>query len=230
MSNTRYETVCPRATGSGVLESYKQELYCGGDDVTTWDSKINEFRAKFEKARDCGLLRIQRMKSYGAATPQEIANRRSHVFPIQVAYTYAKDCLRKLPTTNTGYIKGFENEFHNEIIEAGRYHPNIVSKQAFGDGIEKSIQNARPTADMFEVQQLLNKSYYTPDAWKIIYNGRNADMEEHKMSLKPDNNSHNKQNTRWKKQNNYEKLRQTHWGKTRKQRKLKTKRKSRRNG
>ncbi len=177
MSTRRYETVCPR--GDNVFETYKQELFCDGDDINTWNRKSNEFRSKFFRARECGLLRIERMKSYGASTPEEIADRHSHVFPIQVAYTYAKDCLRKLPTTNTSRIKGFENEFHNTIFEAGRYQPNIISKQAFGDGIEKSIQNARPTTDMFELQKLLGKSYYTPEAWKVIYNGRDADEEEH---------------------------------------------------
>ena len=82
---------------------------------------------------------------------------------------------------------------------------------------------------MFELQQLLDKAYYTPEAWKVIYNGRVANREEQRSALHNTSTFNNKFN-RWEKQNKYENLRTSHWGKTRKQRALKYKRKSRRNG
>ena len=48
---------------------------------------------------------------------------------------------------------------------------------------KKLIQNVYPTNEMFELQQLLDKSYYTPKAWKVIYNGRVANREEQRSKL-----------------------------------------------
>ncbi len=220
MSSTRYEEVCPRGNGGGVFQDYKSQLYCDGDDITSWRNKKSQFRAKYYQAKECAIKRIERMKSYAAVTPQEISERRSHVFPIQTAYTFAKDCLRKIADTSDE-IPYFTDEINNEIHQAASERPNIISPQIFGNnGIEQSIKNPY-------LQQILNKTYYTPDAWNVIFKGKNALSYGKNLSHLSNNNY----NRIMDNLNEYEKLRTTHWGKTRKQkqRKLKSRRRSRRN-
>lgn len=215
MASMRYEEVCPRDNGGGVYEDYKSQLYCDGDDITSWRNNKNKFRSKYYQAKECALQRIERMKSYAATTPQEIRERRSHVFPIQTAYTFAKDCLRKIADSPVE-MPYFSNEINNEINQAASQRPNIISPQVFGNrGIEQSIKHP-------DLQQILNKTYYTPDAWNVIFKGRNAISYGRNLS----NLSNNNYNRIMDNHNAYEKLRTTHWGKTRKQ---KSRRKTRRN-
>ena len=223
MTSTRYEDVCPRDNGAGVFNDYKVQLYCDGDDITVWRNKRSQFRSKHYQAKECALRRIERMKSYAATTPQEISERRSHVFPIQTAYTFAKDCLRKT-ADNPDEINNFTKEINNEISQVAAQRPNIISPQVFGNkGIEQSIKHP-------DLHQILNKTYYTPDAWNVIFKGRNAlSTYGRNLSKIPNNMPNNDYNRVMNNYNKYEKLRTTHWGKTRKQRKLKSRRKSRRN-
>lgn len=100
MSN-RYEDVCPSDTGTGnIFSNYERELYCNGDDITAWKNKSKQFDSKYKKANECAVRRIKRMKLYEAITPQERNIRKKHIFPIQVAYTFAKDCLKKSALNN----------------------------------------------------------------------------------------------------------------------------------
>lgn len=124
MSSTRYEEVCPRDNIGGVYDDYKSQLYCDGDDITVWKNRKHPFTVKYNQAKECAMRRIERMKSYAANTPQEISERRSHVFPIQVAYTFAKDCLRKTADAHEK-ITEFTNEIDGKIHQVAIQRPNI---------------------------------------------------------------------------------------------------------
>ena len=58
MSTRRYETVCPR--GDNVFETYKQELYCDGDDITHGIAKEMNLDQNFlgQEIADCYVLNV----------------------------------------------------------------------------------------------------------------------------------------------------------------------------
>ncbi len=102
-NNAPYVDVCKVGTSAknrsemDVLKAFSG-LQCRGDSLDEWDSRKKFFKEKFTKGRQCLQRRITTMKYYGTNTENLRKTRRRHLFPIQVAYTYGRDCLRKFGT------------------------------------------------------------------------------------------------------------------------------------
>jgi hypothetical protein len=165
-----YENVCPDSTGSGLAIDY-DNLRCKGERVPDWKRQKNAFKSKFNNARDCVQGRLMRMASYDSKTASNVAQRSSHIPPIQYAYTYAKDCLKKISDDPSDLTK-FKDSAGGLLIHVATIKPDIVNSQAFGGtDIEASIMRSNNN----HLKQVLNKQYYSHDEWNTIYKGRKAD-------------------------------------------------------
>ena len=133
-----------------------------------WKRQKNAFKSKFSNARDCIQGRLMRMTAYNAQTTSNIDQRRSHIPPIQYAYTYAKDCLKKTSDDPSDLTK-FKNSVDGLLMHVASIKPDIVNAQAFGGtDIEASIMRSNNN----HLKYVLNKQYYSPSEWNTIYKGR----------------------------------------------------------
>jgi hypothetical protein len=173
-NDTKYKDVCnirkkanktPR-TNTNVLNAFSG-LECKAAELYEWNSKRKEYNDNFKKAKQCLQRRITTMKRFNAKTDKQKEARQRHIYPIQVAYAYGKNCLKK--TASKRKQKVFENSVDDLISDISTHHPNI--KTHLGNSIEKSIQDRGPRN---AIRQILNRTYYDPEQTAIINKERNV--------------------------------------------------------
>lgn len=167
---SRYEEFCPKDTGRGLELDY-EDLKCSGTKVSQWRNQQKAFQTKFNRGRKCVQGRLLRMLEYDSQTQSNIDQRRSHVPPIHLAYTYAKDCLKKF-THDPSDPARFRDNVNNVIGHVAASRPDILNAQVLGSSdIETSIMGTRNN----NLKRILNESYYSPSEWNTIYKGRIVD-------------------------------------------------------
>lgn len=180
-NHSQYHDVCDirkgERTNTNVLNALSG-LKCEGNELHEWTSQKKEFQEKFKRAKQCLERRLSTMKRFPARSEKNKTSRRKHIYPIQVAYTYGKDCLKKFATKEQQ--ETFTNSV-NQLID------NISQKRAnvrgyFGNSIENSIHRRN---DIPDIQELLNRQYYNNNQTELIDKARKVGNNEAKLS--PDN-------------------------------------------
>lgn len=189
IDDTKYDDVCDirkksnkNATNSDVLESFSG-LECPSKELFEWESNKKQYRDKFKKAKQCVQRRITTMKKFGSKTAENKHSRKKHIYPVQVAYTYATDCLKKFATKKQQNT--FRHSIDTLINEVSKKQSNI--KNYFKDSIEKSIHTRGNTPILAEI---LHRKYYDDEQLKIIdkarelgYDKLNSDDKERFLSI-----------------------------------------------
>ena len=118
------------------------------------------------------------MLEYDTQTQANVDQRRSHVPPIHLAYTYAKDCLKKF-THDPSDLTKFHNSVNNVIDHVAASRPDILNAQVLGSSdIETSIMGTRNN----NLKRILNEQYYSPSEWNTIYKGRHVNYHDMNLS------------------------------------------------
>lgn len=157
-NNLGYKDVCIRdKSGNNVKEAFKS-LRCSGEKLHEWEADAKDYVRRFTRGKQCMQRRLTNMKKYGAKTNELETARKKHAYPIAVAYTYAKDCVRKIGTRKNA--RSFEESTNKLIEKLAATQTNIAS--TFNGGIEASAA-ANP-----ELSEILNKPYYTSEQWDTI--------------------------------------------------------------
>lgn len=183
----KYDDVCDirrkvNRTNSNVLEAFSG-LECHGKELYEWESSSKVYRDKFKKAKQCVQRRLTTMKRFSARSAANKTSRRKHIYPIQVAYAYGKDCLKKFATKKDQ--EKFRNSVNDLISKITETQPNISSY--FEGSIEGSIRNRE---NAIVVQNILNREYYNDDRSKLIeivrevgYNNLDEETRERYLSM-----------------------------------------------
>jgi hypothetical protein len=174
-NDSKYNDICNigKRNGKGprentnVITAFSEGLQCKEPELYQWNSQRKEYIDHFKKAKQCLQRRITTMKNYEAKTPAQKKARKTHIYPIKVAYAYGKDCLKKI--TSKRKQKVFENSVDKLISDIATDKPNI--KTHLGNSIEKSI---RDRGARNSIREILNKTYYDPEQMNIINKERNV--------------------------------------------------------
>lgn len=181
----KYKDVCDirkkaDRTNTDVLKAFSG-LECPGTELHEWESHRPLYLQKFKKAKQCVQRRITKMKDFSARSNTNKATRKKHIYPIQVAYAYSKDCLKKIGSKKNQDL--YEKSVDELIKKMSNTHPDIQSY--FGDSIEKSIRGRNDT-----IKTILDKSYYSKEQREIInkmrnlgYNALSQDDKDNFISL-----------------------------------------------
>jgi hypothetical protein len=167
----KYTDVCDirkkaNRTNSNVFEAFSG-LECPGKELHEWESSSKAYRDKFKKAKQCVQRRLTTMKRFPARSVANKTSRQKHIYPIQVAYTYGKDCLKKFATKKEQ--SAFEKSVNGLISKIAESQPNVANY--FDEGsIEKSI---RSRSDIDYVRAILDREYYDNEQLMIIDKMRN---------------------------------------------------------
>lgn len=169
-NDAKYDDVCDirkkkDRTNTNVLEAFSG-LECPGKELHEWESYSKQYRDKFKKAKQCVQRRITAMKRFPARTNANKTSRRKHIYPIQVAYSYGKDCLKKIASKSEQ--ADFENSVDRLIKKVSETQPDIQSY--FGNSIEKSIQRRGNTN---AIRSILERTYYDKERANLINRVRN---------------------------------------------------------
>ena len=172
-NDMKYKDVCEirgkenrGRTNTNVLNAFSG-LECKASELYEWNSKKKAYNDNFKRAKQCLQRRITTMKRFNAKTDTQKEARQRHIYPIQVAYAYGKNCLKK--TTSKRRQKVFENSVDNLISDISARHPNI--KTHLGNSIEKSIHDRGAHN---AIRKILNKTYYDPEQTSVINKERNV--------------------------------------------------------
>ncbi len=97
-NDQKYTDVCDirkksNRTNSNVFEAFSVGLECPGKELHEWESSSKQYRDKFKRAKQCVQRRLTTMKRFPARSTANKTSRKKHIYPIQVAYAYGKDCL-----------------------------------------------------------------------------------------------------------------------------------------
>jgi hypothetical protein len=153
-------------TNTNVLNAFSG-LECKASELYEWNSKKKDYNDNFRRAKQCLQRRITTMKKFNAKTDTQKEARQRHIYPIQVAYAYGKNCLKK--TTSKRRQKVFENSVDKLISNISIHQPNI--KTHLGNSIEKSIHDRGAHN---AIRSILNKTYYDPEQINVINKERNV--------------------------------------------------------
>jgi hypothetical protein len=161
--SAKYDEVCDirkkkNRTNANVIESFSG-LECPGKELHEWESHTKLYKEKFKKAKQCVQRRITTMKKFPARTAENRTSRRKHIYPIQVAYAYGQDCLKKFATKNDQ--KTFKDSVNSLIKKVSESQPNVQSY--FGNSINTTISSRRNT-----IRNILNRTYYDPEIAELI--------------------------------------------------------------
>lgn len=164
-NHEKYDDVCDirkknKRTETNVLNAFSG-LECPGKELHEWESHSKLYKEKFKKAKQCLQRRISTMKKFPARSEKNKTSRRKHIYPIQVAYSFGKDCLKKFATKEQQNI--FQSSTNDLIKEISKTQTNIPSY--FGNSIEQSIQNRGKTNP---IKDILNQEYYNGDVTDLI--------------------------------------------------------------
>jgi hypothetical protein len=118
------------------------------------------------------------MKRFPARSETNKTSRKKHVYPIQVAYSYGKDCLKKFATKEQQNT--YESSTNDLIKEISKTQANIPAY--FGNSIEQSIRNRGKNNN---IKSILNQEYYNGEVTDLInrirstgYNTASKDNQE----------------------------------------------------
>lgn len=171
-NDQKYTDVCDirkkaNRTNTNVLEAFSG-LECPGGELYEWESSSKVYRDKFKKAKQCVQRRLTTMKRFPARSTANKTSRKKHIYPIQVAYTYGKDCLKKFASKKDQAV--FEKSVNGLISKISESQPNVTNY--FNDGsIEESIKSR---GDIEYVRAILDREYYDNDQLMIIDKMRNV--------------------------------------------------------
>lgn len=150
-------------SGSDLLDRFMGQIGCPGDKPSTWTSHKAQYRAQFDKARQCFRGRVDAMSAYTANTEADKDARASHAYAAQAAYTIGRDCLRKI-----GDVTGAEEAYYDSAMAhidgAEAIQPGV--KAALMGGTDSSFKSAI-VANPY-LGPLYTKDYgMTPEQWAI---------------------------------------------------------------
>jgi hypothetical protein len=186
-NSERYDTVCDirkkkDRKNSNVLTAFSG-LECPDQQLHEWESHKPLYIKKFKKAKQCMQRRITKMKEFSGSNPKNRTERRKHIYPIQVAYAYGKDCLKKIASKDNQTL--FQTSVDELIDKVSERQPDI--KRTFGESIEDSIKS-RSISD--PVRKILEKTYYNTNQQDTInkermigYNALNEEDKEKFYSI-----------------------------------------------
>ena len=162
----KYTPVKNRQTNAeekrGVKEAFSG-LQCKGDRVNQWEAKSSKdaYRKTFKKAKECMQRRISTMKRFPARNLSSKQARLRHIYPIELAYSYGKDCLKRFATKEQQNL--YRNST-NALIDQVSTNNTANIKSYFDPTIENSIKAKRSNA-----AEILDKQYdYAPENWDLI--------------------------------------------------------------
>ena len=163
--DSKYDDVCDirrkkNRTNTNVLEAFSG-LECPGTELHEWESYSKQYRDKFKKAKQCVQRRITTMKKFPARTANNKTSRRKHIYPIQVAYAYGQDCLKKIASKKEQDL--FKTSVNELIKKVSEKQPNI--QYQFGNSIENSI---RTRGNTDAIRAILNRGYYNANQTNLI--------------------------------------------------------------
>ena len=161
--SSKYDDVCDirkkkNRTNTNVLEAFSG-LECPGNELHEWESHTKLYREKFKKAKQCVQRRITTMKKFPSRTAENKTSRKKHIYPIQVAYAYGQDCLKKFATKKDQ--KTFKNSVDSLVKKVSESQPNVQSY--FGKSINTAIASRKNT-----ISDILNRTYYDPEITNLI--------------------------------------------------------------
>ena len=167
--DSKYDDVCDirknkNRTPSDVIEAFSG-LECPATELHEWESHSKQYKDKFKKAKQCIQRRISTMKRFPARTTTNKTSRKKHIYPIQVAYAYGQDCLKKFASKKDQDV--FKKSVDSLIKEISKSQPNVQSY--FEDGIENSILSRTN-----HISNILERKYYDPDRAALINKTRNV--------------------------------------------------------
>lgn len=157
-NNDSYKSVCTRGSENANLKNSFASLHCPDESLHQWEADSKNYVRKFRRAKQCMQRRITTMKKYNSATPANANARKKHVYPILMAYSYGKNCARKLGTRKN--VKRFEESTDRLLDTVAAKQPNVRS--VFPTGINATAQ-VHP-----ELAAILKKPYYSPEQWNAI--------------------------------------------------------------
>jgi hypothetical protein len=99
------------------------------------------------------------MKKFPSRTAENKTSRKKHIYPIQVAYAYGQDCLKKFATKKDQKI--FKNSVDSLVKKVSESQPNVQSY--FGKSINTAIASRKNT-----ISDILNRTYYDPEITNLI--------------------------------------------------------------
>lgn len=166
----KYDDVCDISSkknrkNTNVLTSFSS-LQCPGTELHEWESHKPLYMRKFKKAKQCVQRRITKMKDFSARTNANKTSRKRHIYPIQVAYAYGKDCLKKFGSNKEQQI--FKESVDSLINKISESKPDI--KTYFGNSIENVIHSR---SNKNAIKEILDKKYYNSLQSNIINKERN---------------------------------------------------------
>jgi hypothetical protein len=153
----------------GVKEAFSG-LQCKGDRVNQWEAESSKevYRKTFKKAKECMQRRISTMKRFPARNLSGKQARIRHIYPIELAYSYGKDCLKRFATKEQQNL--YRNSTNALIDEVSATNNTKNVKSYFNPTIENSIRAKRSNA-----AEILDKQYdYSPHNWNLINTVRSA--------------------------------------------------------
>lgn len=164
-NHEKYDDVCDirkkkNRTETNVLNAFSG-LECPGKELHEWESQSKVYKEKFKKAKQCVQRRISTMKKFPARSEKNKTSRRKHIYPIQVAYSYGKDCLKKFATKEQQNT--FESSTNDLIKDISTTQKNIPTY--FGNSIEQSIRNRGKNN---AIKAILNQEYYDTEVSDLI--------------------------------------------------------------
>ena len=167
--DSKYDDVCDirkkkNRTNTDVLEAFSG-LECPGTELHEWESYSKQYRDKFKKAKQCVQRRITTMKKFPARSAANKTSRRKHIYPIQVAYAYGQDCLKKIASKKEQEL--FKDSVDELIRKISETQPNVQNY------FKKSINNSiRARGNTNAIRNILNRGYYNTNQMNIINKAR----------------------------------------------------------
>jgi hypothetical protein len=163
--DAKYSEVCSIHTNknkknTNVISAFSG-LECPGKELHEWESYSKQYRDKFKKAKQCVQRRITTMKRFPARSNKNITSRKKHIYPIQVAYAYGQDCLKKIASKREQEL--FKDSVDELIKKVSRVQSNIQTQ--FGNSIENSI---RGRENGNAISRILNRGYYNSNQMNLI--------------------------------------------------------------
>ncbi len=160
-----YKDVCDHGASADPknIRNAFSGLRCPSEKLHEWSSQSKNYTRKFIKAKQCMQRRITRMKNFSAETNALKEARRKHIYPIEVAYAFGKNCARKIGTQKN--VNTFTKSTDELIRRISELQPDI--KESIPDSLNSKIQT-----DRAGLHALLKTPYYSPEQWNIIHKYR----------------------------------------------------------
>jgi hypothetical protein len=174
-NNTSYKDVCDRGSSSNAkkIRNAFSGLRCPAERLHEWNAQSKNYTKRFVRAKQCLQRRITRMKKFSAKTEQQKESRRKHIYPIEVAYTYGKNCARKIATQKN--INDFTRSTNALIKHVSESQENIT------DIIPESL-NAKIQANHRSLNAIAKTPYYSPEQWNTINKYREGAINSEVLS------------------------------------------------